>query len=193
MKYAITMMMGLLALSGIEACSSGDNGATAGGATGTGGSLGSGGQVGSGGQLSSGGAKATGGASTSGGQVSSGGAMMTGGSAKSGGKSASGGQSGGGATGNGGEGAACPYTVASFSCEAACANLHELYNRCQNDPSVPADMQPTLGLYGQMEVICTSTCALVAPASQAQWSCLQGVPADAPCSAIGGCNATNCP
>jgi hypothetical protein len=187
MKHAIVVMIGLLALSGMEACSSGDNGARAGGAKGTGGALGSGGAV------SSGGVKGTGGASTSGGQVSSGGAKETGGSAKSGGKSGSGGQSGGGATGSSGKSAACPYTVASFSCEAACANLHDLYTRCKDDPSVPAEMQAMLGLYGQMEVICTSTCDVVAPASQAQWSCLQGVPDDAPCSAIGGCNATNCP
>ena len=50
-----------------------------------------------------------------------------------------------------------------------------------------------LGLYGEVEVICTSTCAVVAPASQAQWSCFQGVPDDASCAALAGCNATNCP
>ena len=87
----------------------------------------------------------------------------------------------------------CPYTVASFSCEAACKNLHDLNARCQNDPSLPGEMQAMLSLYGEVEVICTSSCAVVAPSSQAQWSCLQGVPADAPCSAIAGCNATNCP
>jgi len=124
--------------------------------------------------------------------VGSGGAKATGGSTKSGGRSGSG-QSGGGAAGSGGKSGSCPYTVASFSCEAACANLHDLYSRCQNDPALPGEMQATLGLYGQMEIICTSTCALVAPASQALWSCLQGVPADAPCSTIGGCNETNCP
>jgi len=34
---------------------------------------------------------------------------------------------------------------------------------------------------------------MVAPASQAQWACFQGVSDGAPCSALAGCNATNWP
>jgi hypothetical protein len=128
-----------------------------------------------------------------GGANGSGGANGTGGTMGAGGKVGTGGQSGGGATGTSTQTGLCPYTVASFTCEAACKKLHDFTARCENDPAVPSEIQGMLGIYGKVEVICTSSCAVVAPSSQAQWSCFQGMPDDAPCSAIGGCNATNCP
>jgi hypothetical protein len=109
-----------------------------------------------------------------------------------GGRSGAGGQPAGGTTG-GGQTGVCPYTVAAFSCDAACAKLHTFYTRCQNDPAVPGELQAMLGLYGQVEVVCTSTCAVVAPASQAQWGCFQGAPDDVACADLAACNATNCP
>jgi hypothetical protein len=127
-----------------------------------------------------------------GGARATGGATSTGGGVGSGGRAGSSGQSGG-ATGSGGGAAVCPYTVTSFSCDAACARLHEIAARCKNDPGVAAETRAMLGLYGDLEVICTSSCAYEAPTAQAQWACFQGIPENAPCSAIGGCNASNCP
>jgi hypothetical protein len=147
------------------------------------GGAGSGGAVGSGGTPGSGGAMGTGGAMGKGG--------VSGGQPGTGGKAGTGGRSGGGATG-GTATSRCPYTVASFSCEAACRKLHDFFARCQNDPTLPAEAKAMLGLYGEVEVICTSSCAVVAPSAQAEWSCYQGMPDDAPCNAIAGCNATNC-
>jgi hypothetical protein len=179
MKHVIAVVFGVVALSGLDAC---DDSPSADPVGGTGGQV-----AGSGGIGASGGAPGTGGA------PGSGGAKGTGGFVGSGGRVGTGGQSGGGATSTGGQTGVCPYTVASFSCEAACQKLHTFNARCANDPSVPAELRAMLGLYGEVEVVCTSTCAVVAPASQAQWACFQGVPDDAPCSAIAGCNATNCP
>ena len=104
-----------------------------------------------------------------------------------------GGQMAGGTTGTGGQVGGCPYTVASSSCAAACAKLHDWYARCQNDPTVPAETLAMLSIYAQVEVVCTSSCAVVAPSAQAQWACFQGMPDNAPCAAIAGCNVTNCP
>jgi hypothetical protein len=167
MRNGIVMILVVLAPLSLDAC-----GSSAPAGTGAGG--GGGGAVGSGGKPASGGV--------------GGGGMMG-----SGGKAVTGGQSGGGASGTSTQTGVCPYTVATFSCAAACKSLHDLYSRCQNDPTVPAELQAMLGLYGQVEVVCTSTCAVVSPSALAQWGCLEGVPADAPCSAIAGCNATNCP
>jgi hypothetical protein len=152
---------------------------------GSGGASGSGGLAGSGGTQGSGGAMGTGGAMGKGGV--SGGPLGTGGKAGTGGRSSS-----GGATGSGTATSRCPYTVASFSCEAACSKLHDFYARCKNDPTLPEEAKAMLGLYGEVVVICTNSCAVVAPSAQAEWSCYQGMPDDAPCSAIAGCNATNC-
>jgi hypothetical protein len=177
MKQAIAVMSTVLAFSSLDACGS----STPEGTGGNGGSTPTG----------SGGISASGGTMGTGGLAGTGGAMGSGGVVGSGGKLGTGGQSAGGASGTGT--GLCPFTVASFSCEAACKKLHDIYGRCQNDPTISAEMQAMLGLYGQVEVICTSTCAVVAPASQAQWACFQGVPDDAPCSAIAGCNMDNCP
>lgn len=118
------------------------------------------------------------------------GGTIVGGRSGSGGRVSTGGQPAGGATG---AQAVCPYTVATFSCESACKSLHAFSARCGSDPTVPSEVQAMLALYGQVEVMCTSSCAVVAPASLAQWKCFQGLPDDAPCAAIAGCDATNCP
>jgi len=181
MKRIVAVALTTLMVSSLDGCGSTSEGTeeASGGGTGQ-----SGGVMGSGGTTSSS-VAATGGAE------GTGGVQGTGGSLASGGRPGTGGRSGGGATGT--QTGACPYTAASFSCEEACQKLHEFHDRCQDDPSVPAELQGMLGIYGAVEVICTSTCAVVAPSSQAQWSCFQGIPADAPCAALAGCNATNCP
>lgn len=172
MKHVIAVMLAALALSGLHACGDSSEEKPLAG---------------------SGGASARGGSPGSGGVAGTGGAKGTGGAVGSGGVNGTGGRSGGGAPGAGGQAGGCPYTVASFSCEAACQKLHAFNARCGSDPAVPVELQAMLGLYGEVEVICTSTCAVVAPASQGQWECFQGMPDAAPCSAIAGCNATDCP
>jgi hypothetical protein len=173
MKRTLTVMLATFAMSTLAGCGSSDSGGVA--DAGHGGAIGSGGVQGTGGALGTGGGKGTGG------------------NGGSGGKTGTGGQSSGGATGTSTQADLCPYTVAAFACEAACKKLHDFTARCENDPTVPSEIQGMLGIYGKVEVVCTSSCAVVAPASQAQWSCFQGMPDDAPCSAIGGCNATSCP
>jgi hypothetical protein len=179
MKHVIFVMSVVLALASLDAC----GGSAPAGAGGSGG----------GGTAGSGGISASSESMGTGGMVGSGGISASGGSTGSGGRTGTGGQARGGATGAGGQTGLCPYTVDTFSCDAACKKLHDFSPRCETDPTVPAELQAMFGLYGQVEIICTSTCALVAPTSQAQWACFQGVPDDAPCSAIAGCSATNCP
>jgi hypothetical protein len=178
MKQTMAVISAVLALTSLIACGS----STPAGSGGSSGTAGHGGVSGSGGMAGSGSVNGSGG---SGGGGTSGGGGVTG----------AGGQPSGGTAGHGGGGqtGVCPYTVASFSCAAACAKLHDFYARCQNDATVPAELQAMLGLYGQVTVISTSTCAVVAPAAQAQWACFQGVPDGAACSAIAGCDASNCP
>jgi hypothetical protein len=185
MKHLMAAILAVLFVWTFGGCGSstpaGSGGAGGGSERSSGGVPGTGGATGAGGAMASGGVRGTGGATGAGGAMSSGGVRGTGGSSV------------GGASGSGMQPDDCPYAVATFSCEAVCKKLHSLYGRCQNDPAVPSELQAMLGLYGQVEVVCASTCAVVAPASQAQWSCLQGVPDSAPCSAIAGCNASNCP
>jgi len=190
MKHAVFAAVAALVVAGLDACGSSADG---GGETGAGGAVASGGTSASGGTTPSGGSVGTGGVTTKGGSSGSLVGGAGGGSVGTGGKTGTGGQSGGGSTGTGTPVGVCPYSATPFSCEAACEKLHEIYVRCENDASLDGEVRAMLGLYGQVEIICTSTCAVVAPASQAQWSCFQGVPDDAPCAAISGCNATNCP
>jgi hypothetical protein len=171
MRQQIAIVLGILAMLGMDACSSSEP-ATSGG---TGGAVGSGGKAGTGGAVGSGGKAGTGGA------------------VGSGGKTGSGGSSAAGTGGAGGLTGACPYKVTSFSCDSACAKLNAFSAKCANDPTVPSDVQIMLSLYGEVPVVCTNTCAIVSPSSQTQWGCFQGVPDDVPCSAIAGCTATNCP
>jgi hypothetical protein len=99
---------------------------------------------------------------------------------------------GSGTVASGGQTGTCPYTVASFSCAAACANVQVLAVRCGSDPTLSPEARMTLAMYG-LEGVCTYSCAVSSVTAQGQWQCLQGVPADAPCSAIGGCTVNNCP
>ena len=177
MKRMTTVMLTAITLASFAACSD----PVPEGSGGTGGTAGAGGMRGTGGEASTGG------------RIGAGGRLGSGGMMGSGGNAGTGGRSGGGATGTSTQTGPCPYTVASFSCEAACENLHDIYVRCQDDPSLPTEVQAMLGLYGEATFLCAPSCAVVAPSSQAQWSCFQGIPDDASCSAIADCNATNCP
>jgi|GEM_PF-5530736 len=124
---------------------------------------------------------------------SNGGVMGSGGMKGNGGQTGMGGQATGASTGTGTQTGQCPYSVTSFSCDEACAKLHDFSTRCLNDPTVPAELAVMLGLYGQVTTVCTASCAVISPSTQAQWGCFQGVPDGAPCSTIAGCNTTNCP
>jgi hypothetical protein len=173
MKLLLALAVAALAVSNLNAC----DGSTPAGSGGNG----AGGAGGGAGVPGGGGALGWGGMTGAGGLVGSGG------------RAGVGGHSGGGATGTGTQTGQCPYSVASFSCDEACAKLHDFSTRCQNDPTVPAELAVMLGLYGQVATVCTATCAVVSPSAQAQWACFQGVPDGAPCAAIAGCNPTNCP
>jgi hypothetical protein len=175
MHHWIAMMLAILASLSLGACSSSELAPGGGAGGGAAGALSSGGVVGSGGIRGSGGVVGSGGIRGSGGAVGSGG------------------PSSGGDSGFGGQTGDCPYSVASFSCQGACTKLHDFSARCQNEATISADVAMMLSLYGQVEVVCTSTCDVVSPSAEAQWGCFQGVPDNAPCSAIAGCTATNCP
>lgn len=150
---------------------------------------------GAGGHMTSGGTSAIAANGGAGGMIPSLGGTMGGTSAaKSGGVIQSGGNVPGGTTGtsSGGTTSACPYSVSSFTCAAACKNLQAFTAKCEKEPNLPTDIQIMFAMYGHVPEICTSTCALVSESSPKQWGCLQGAPSDASCKELIGCSSANC-
>jgi hypothetical protein len=150
---------------------------------------------GTGGHVTSGGTSAI---TTNGGAAgmtqSMGGTMGGTSAAKSGGVIQSGGNMLGGTTGTttGGATSVCPYSVSSFTCAAACKNLQAFTAKCEDEPTLPTDIQIMFAMYGHVPEICTSTCALVSESAPKQWECFQGAPSDASCKEMMGCSSANC-